>query len=416
LSVAAEHPQNSTLVSYKREKALLFTGVMIFGIGQSMLFVVFGPLARSMGLSEIQFGLIFTLSNLGLVIAGPYWGRASDRLGRKKVFMIGLSGTMAGTFSLALAIQVGLWGLLPIPALMALLFCARCVYSLTAIAVYPASSAFMADITDRATRAQGMALIGGANSMGSVLGPAIGAGLATIHVLFPMYTASALALAGVGMAALWLVEPPRHEASTTRTTLKITDKRILPFMLMWLTFFTVFTTLQFVSAFYIQDQFGVTDQTRIMRTFGLAMFSLGASNVVIQVGLFQIIRVRPSIVLRFCFPALAAGLLLLAFTKTLYFMFPAYMCIGLAFSCANPGISGGASLSVEPHEQGAASGLLSAATTSGVILGPLLGTSLYKISHTLPMFIGAALALAMATFTFFVRVPDPGAARPRSAQ
>jgi len=407
LSTANEEVDTRKAGSKKRDKFFLFTGIAIFGIGQSMLFVLFGPLAREMGLSEIQFGLLFTISNLGLVFAAPFWGRKTDSAGRKPVFIVGLLGTAAGMLALALAIQVGLWNILPIWGLFCLLLAARFVYSLTAIAVYPASGAYMADITSREDRARGMALIGGANSMGAILGPAIGGGLAFIHILFPMYAASALALAGAVMAMYLLVEPERSADSMRPSTLKFTDKRLVPFLIMWVAFFIVFTTLQFITAFYIQDRFGITESKEVVKIAALAMVAMGGTNVVVQMGLIQFFRIRAKTLLCLCFPFVAAGLLLLAFAPSLKMIFPAYMFIGLAFSMANPGISGGASLSVEPHEQGTASGYLAAATTAGVIFGPLLGTSLYQFSPSLPLLMGAGLAVAMAIFAFFVHIPDP---------
>ena len=394
--------------SAARAKVLLFLGVMIFGIGQSMLFVVFGPLAREMGLSPIQFGLIFTLSNIGLAIASPFWGRKSDSIGRKPIFLVGLAGTAVGLIVLAFAIQVGLWKLLPIWALVFVLFLARSVYSLTATAVYPSSAGFMADITDRKNRARGMALIGGGNSMGAVFGPAIGAlGSIVGFVLFPMYAAAALAIIGLIVAATMLAEPTRHENTSGAPGMKITDPRIRPFMYLWIAFFLVFTTLQFITAFYIQDQFGISDPKDVVWYASLALFFLGVFNVGIQLGLFQIIHVTPRTLLRMCFPSLALALAILAVAQDIWQIFPAYALIGLAFSCANPGINGGASLSVEPWEQGATSGLLAAATTVGVVFGPLLGTSLYEIGHTLPMIVGAVVAIAMAVYGFTVPVPDP---------
>ena len=406
MPIAGEKVDTRKAGTKKRDKAFLFTGIAIFGIGQSMLFVLFGPLAREMGLSEIQFGLLFTLSNIGLVFAAPFWGRKSDSVGRKPIFIVGLLGTAAGMLALGLAIQVGLWHILPLWGLFLLLLAARFVYSLTATAVYPASGAYMADITSREDRAQGMALIGGANSLGAILGPAIGGGLAFIHILFPMYAAGALALAGAVLAMYFLVEPERSADAMRPSTLKFTDRRLFPFIILWSLFFIVFTTLQFITAFYIQDRFGITEPKEVVKVAALAMVAMGGTNVVVQMGLLQVIRISPKTSLRLCFPFVATGLLLLAFAPTLSLIFPAYMCMGLAFSMANPGISGGGSLSVEPHEQGTASGYLSAATTSGVIFGPLIGTSLYQIIPAMPLFFGAGLAICAGIYAFFVHIPD----------
>ena len=80
--------------------------------------------------------------------------------------------------------------------------------------------------------------------------------------------------------------------------------------------------------------------------------------------------------------------------------------IGFAFSFATPGINGGASLSVEPHEQGAAAGILAAANTMGPILGPALGPLMYEVSPNLPMLLGAAIFTVLSFYVLTIRIPD----------
>ena len=61
----------------------------------------------------------------------------------------------------------------------------------------------------RQKRAQGMALMGGANSLGAILGPAIGGGLAFMGLLFPMYVTAGIMFAGAIWAIFILREPVR---------------------------------------------------------------------------------------------------------------------------------------------------------------------------------------------------------------
>jgi MFS family permease len=83
-----------------------------------------------------------------------------------------------------------------------------------------------------------------------------------------------------------------------------------------------------------------------------------------------------------------------------------FALLGLSFSFATPGISGSASMAVEPHEQGAAAGYLSAANTSGAILGPLVGPALYNIAPYAPMAAGCVLMLVMTVFAFTIPAPQ----------
>ncbi len=395
---------------YGAGKFILAGGVVIFAIGQSLLFIIVAPMARSIGLTELQFGLAFSISNVTLIFAAPFWGRKSDAVGRKPVFIIGLFGSAVGTLFMAIALQIGLTGAASTALLIAMIMFSRVVYGLTASAIYPSASAYIADVTDWQNRAKGMALIGSANSMGSILGPMIGGGLAFLGALVPMYAAAAISLIGAFAAIIWLAEPARHlerkkQKNKKASTLKATDPRLRPYMIMWASFFVVFISLNFVTAFYIQDKFGITDMAEVMRTASIALACMAIVITLIQGVLFQMIRISPRVLLRLCGPFFSASLFTMAFAPNLTVLMIAFGILGVAFSCATPGINGSASLTVEPHEQGVAAGYLSAANTVGAILGPLLGTAIYKIQPNAPMLFGGTLFVVISIYALFI--PDP---------
>ena len=62
------------------------------GLGQSFAFVLVPPLARDLGLSEIQTSTIFAISAVAWAITSASWGRASDNFGRRNIAVIGLIG------------------------------------------------------------------------------------------------------------------------------------------------------------------------------------------------------------------------------------------------------------------------------------------------------------------------------------
>ncbi len=400
-----------TSKAYNYGKFILAGGVVIFAIGQSLLFIIVAPMARSIGLTELQFGLTFSLANISLIFAAPFWGRKSDSIGRKPVFIIGLFGSGFGTLLMAFSLNMGLQGMLATFGLMAMIFFSRLVYGLTASSIYPSAAAYIADVTDWQNRAKGMALIGSANSIGSILGPAIGGGLAFMGALFPMYAAAAVSVAGGLAAIVWLVEPEQHrerklQKNKPKSTLKFTDRRLRPYMIMWAIFFVIFISLNFITSFYIQDRFGITEMEEVMRTAGLMLACMAIVITLIQGVLFQIIKISPQVLLRLCGPAFALGLFTMAFAPSLPFLAAGFAMLGGAFACATPGINGSASLTVEPHEQGAAAGYLSAANTSGAILGPVLGTSLYKLQPNAPMLIGGVLMVIISIYALTIPAPQ----------
>jgi MFS family permease len=391
---------------FRSRLVVIGIGVTLFAIGQSLLFTIVAPLARATGLGEIQFGLILTIASVPLVFGAPYWGRKSDEVGRKPVFILGLAGSAVGTALVALTLEARLAGWLSLGGLVAGLLVSRALYSLTASALYPAAGGYIADVTDFRNRGQGMAILGATNSLGAVLGPLLAAALAFAGLLFPMYVAAALSVAGAVIALKLLKEPERHEASRRAADLRPSDPRLRPFMIMWLVFFLTFSSVQIVTAFYIQDRLGVSDAAGVVRVASFCLVSMAVVITVMQAVVLQVIRVRPQVLFRLCGPAFIAALLTMAFARSTPALMAGFAVLGLAFACATPGISGGASLSVEPHQQGTASGYLAAANTVGAILGPLVGTSLYRIAPVAVMYSGAALFLAVSIYAWTIQIPS----------
>ena len=87
---------------------LLFIGLFATAIGQAFVFAILPPLGRSVGLDEVRITAIISTSALVFTLVAPFWGRFSDKIGRKPVILIGLMGYCIG--SLAFAVLFSLAG------------------------------------------------------------------------------------------------------------------------------------------------------------------------------------------------------------------------------------------------------------------------------------------------------------------
>ncbi len=111
---------------------------------------------------------------------------------------------------IAFAMQAGLWGWLVPSSLFVVLLAGRLFFGLVAAGIQPAATAYFADITDATTRSKGMAQIGVAAGIGTIVGPMIGGTLAMVSALFPMYAASGFAALITVGAFVFLKEPAQH--------------------------------------------------------------------------------------------------------------------------------------------------------------------------------------------------------------
>ena len=390
-----------------RDRAILLFGLVTYGMGQSLLYVIFGPLARDLGLSEWQFGVLISASNVAVVAFSPLWGRASQARGRKTIFILGLIGYAAGYSLLAFGIQVGLWAVVSVTPLFFALLAARLIYGTLAAAISPAATAYIADTTDQANRSAGMALVAASGGIGTIIGPALGGALAKLGPVVPMYTAAGLALVAAVLSGAKLTEPERHADMPADAKVSVLDARIFPYLLGWFVIFMVFTAVQVITAFYIEDRFRVTDRADVIDVASIALFSMAVVTLVVQIVVMQIWKLSPKFLLRTSFLIYAAVLTVFAYSDSLLMLYVSFAGMGLCFALAAPGLNAAASLAVEPHEQGAVAGWLASAPAFGMIFGPALGGAVYNVAPDLPMLSGAALSVMVGVYFFFVRIPDP---------
>ena len=387
------------------DKVILIIGLIIYGTGFSLLYIIFAPLSRSIGLSTNQFGILIAISNVVLVFSSYFWGKKSQSIGRKPVFVIGLFSYAIAYALFAFGIQIGLWGLLASWQLFSLLFVIRLLYGGLIGGIQPAATAYMSDSTDASTRIKGMALIGMASGIGTMIGPIIGGTLVFIHPIFPMYFGAGIAVLGGILAMIFLIEPLKQAPVSEPVNLKFYDKRIMPYLIGWALVFLVFTSTQVIAAFFIEDQLGVSTQSEIIKATSISLLSMALTTTLMQAVVLQIINVSPRTLLRLCFFIFAAVLFVIPMVKSLGYFYLSFAGIGIAFSMVTPGLNSAATLSVETHEQGEVAGLLAAAPVVGMIFGPTIGALLYTADPGYPFLFGSLIAIALGIYFQFLKIP-----------
>ena len=379
----------------RAKRTLLFSLVSV-GMGFTVLFPILAPLGREMGLSEIQITTIIGSSGLVVFLTSPIWGRRSDAWGRKRVLLCGLFGFSAGTFLFNSVLYLALAGILTGSLLFIALVIARVTHASVMSASMPAANAYMADITDAASRTRGMAAAGAANNIGTILGPAV-AGLAVISLLTPLWVMAAIAFLNGLFVWRFLEEPPKHQTPVVRDRLKYSDPRILPFIIIGIAMFTGMGLVQQTMGFRFQDALGLS-AAETAQNFGFAMMLSGASSLFSQAVIVQRFNLAPFTLLRFAIPLLIVAFTMMALLETQLWLTIAMMVQGLGMGLASPGFTAGASLAVSPEEQGAVAGVAGSCGPLGFTLGPFIGGALYTLSPTAPYFFAAGLFLILFLF------------------
>ena len=383
-------------------RAALIAGLALMAMGQSVLFAIFGPLGRDIGMSEVMVGGVISLAAIAVVLASPAWGRQVDRRGRRPVFLISMAGLAITTLLFTLALEAGRAGWIAGLGAFVVLALARIAYGLAVTGAQPSVAGWVADTTTPEERTGGMAMIGAAYGTGTILGPVLAWSLSGIGLLVPLYTVAGMALC-VFVVAWRVVPETRAGGAGSGPPLSPLDPRLRIILITLVVAFVVVAMQQQTLAFYVQDTAG-TDNAQTAARVGQALALLAAMMFLVQ-GAVAVKKPAPMLLLRLGLPIGALGCAILILWPAQPGILLAHALFGLGFGLIVPGLQGLASLAVGAEEQGAVGGLVGASMAAGYAVGPVLGTGLYALWPILPYLLGIVL---LTTFcAIHLRRSDP---------
>lgn len=388
---------------------ILFAVSLIAAAGNMALQSVLPAIGREFGLRDTLVSAAFAISALMWTLTSPYWARLSDRLGRKKVIMIGLGGFVAsiGGFGLATTAGLQLW-LIPMVA-FALMTVARTIYGVFGSASPIAAQAYVADRTTPEQRTQSMSLLASAQGLGTVIGPAVAPFfiLPFVGLAGPMY-----AFALFGAVVLWVVwrrlpsgdvirQPAGRQREDAGKGLW-KDPRVRDYLLYGLLVTGAQAVNISVLGFHVIDELAATGlSVRDAQPFiGIAMLAGAAATLMAQWGLIPLLKLQAADLMRWGAGLALVGNLMTIAAPGYYGVVVGYAVISLGVGFARPGFTAGSSLSVDRHEQGAVAGLMMSLAGLSFLGPPVIGVALYEVAEAAPFVANAAL-LGFATLLCF---------------
>ncbi len=324
----------------------------------------------------------------------PYWGRKSDRWGRKPVLLINFGGAMLSMLLIAVATE--LW----------VLFVARLLAGALTGNV-AAAEAYVADVTEPEKRASGMAMIGIAIGVGFIIGVMIGAVVSgdpsNPNLETPPLVAAGLSASALAICALFLREshtpstPPRHDEAVDEIDAQV---RVLGYphvgLLTGILFLMgfVFAILESTFVLWTEGQLGWGPRDVFI---GYAFAGLVA--VVFQGGILGPFARRFGEIRAVSVGAalLGIGMALIPLTAEV----PVMMYFGLAGIAAGTGLGNPAVQSLisqysADDKTGASLGLGVSTVSLARVLGPILAGFLFaEVGQDLPFLAGAAAMIGV---------------------
>lgn len=390
--MSTANPDSSDTASLSLwQTTLLIGGLLTTAVGQSFIFATLPPLGREVGLDEVRINIIISLSALVFSVSSAWWGRFSDRVGRKPVILIGLGGYAAGNLAFALVFNAGLEGWVAGTPLFLIALLVRCMQSLVMSATQPGAAAYTADHSARRLRTRSLARLGTATSLGMIFGPILAGALAGWGLLFPLYAATVFAAMAMLVIARYLPSD-RHSDGPARPVVKLrlTDPRIRLFLLCSFGAFTGFSSIQQTLGFRLQDMLSL-DGTDTARYTGFALMASALATFVMQMTIAQRWSGSPLVLIRLGLGLLTLGSVGIALADQLNSILLGMAFMGAGLGLTVPAVAAGASLAVSPEEQGAAAGLVTALPAAGFVIGPVSGGYLYTLEPSASAFGASAV-------------------------
>lgn len=384
---------------------ILFCVQLSVAIGNTGLLSVLPAIGRTLGIADFLVSAIFALSALMWTITSPIWARASDRLGRKPLILVGLAGFALSMTLSGVVVMAGLSGWLGAGATFVFFLFARAIFGLLGSAANPATQAYIAERTSRAERTQSMATLAGAFGMGTLGGPVIAPLFVLPHVGLAGPLFGFAAIAAVMLLVVWRALPEERVARPAPSAEALAkpaplwkDPRVAPFLIYGFMVATCQNAQGQTLGFLVIDKQQLSPmaaQSYIM----IAMAGGAIAGLLAQWGLIRTFHMTPRDLLRWGVALAAGGNLIVAFAPDYAAVVVGFTLSSLGYGFARPGFTAGASLAVNLGEQARAAGAIAAINGANVLLAPAF-VWFYEHWSPGPFLLNMAILLCLFAYAF----------------
>ena len=387
--------------------------VALIGTMAIMAFVaVVGPVVRLLGLADWHAGLALTAGGVLWMLSARRWGTLSDRVGRKRVLLISLGAYAVTYLVLAIAVDFALTSPPVIAVSLAILVGTRALVGLFYAAVPTITAASVADQVAPGQRASAMAKLGTANAVGLVAGPMVAGWIAIYDIALALYAATLMPVLAMVLIAWKLPETKPaakpefkpelkpeavldgNKPAAIKRSVDFFDPRLrLPLAAVFVAMVAVAVT-QSTVGFLVIDRLALSLSDGA-KTAGYALTALGGGLIFSQ-SLMMRIHWSPTRWLLIGSFLASAGFCSVALLNSAWPMLSAFVLAGMGMGMVRPAVQALTADCVEADEQGAAAGTVASMQGFSMIVGPLAGTLLYRVSPGAPYLLVVVLLLLLA--------------------
>lgn len=336
-------------------------------------------------------------------IAAPLWGGLSDRIGRRPVLLISVSG---------LALSYLLWFF---SGSFTLLILARFIGGIMGGNISTAT-AVIADVTSKKNRSKGMAFVGIAFALGFIIGPALGGIFALIDLtqIYPTLVSygvnpfSMAALVAFTLSALnfvWIAkkfketlpEKKLGDVETTRSNNPFKLFKPLPFAGVNKTnfgnffFITAFSGMEFTLTFLAVERLSYSPMDNAYMFIFIGLMIALVQGGVVRRKASQTGEKKMSLM---GLILLIPGLLLISMAYNSWLLYAGLFFLSIGSAMIVPCLTALVSLYTPSQQQGQSLGIFRSLGALGRVFGPIIASVIYwRYGSSTPYLLGSAFLL-----------------------
>ena len=361
-------------------------------------------------LINFHIGLLTSIYPLFQLLFVVFWGKLSDKYGRKPIIICGLIGFVIMQLLTGLATS------------LTMLYIARIFGGIFTSSVIPVSNAYLSDITSEKRRTKIMAWSGVAASSGVIFGPVIGGFLSqtNLHYKFtygvfhldgfsvPFLLSAIFGIVVLGIVLQWL-KPSKLQPLQLHTIGNIKSKFIVG------RYFMILLLLSFVL------QFAITLFETVFSIFAKNELSFKSSQVGIGFMLCGLVMaiLQPVFATyglkilsgkkQMAFGFLISGIALIAFPfiRATSLIYITIIIFAIGGSMVTPNLLTAVSLLSKTHT-GRNISIQTSIISLGQIAGPILGTWLIAGGFYYPFIISGVIVLTAIGLVYFLKQQNKG--------
>jgi multidrug resistance protein len=392
------------LPSELQQISVLIAVNLVDMIGLMLILPLLPFYASDLGATAETIGQLIAAFSIAQLVAAPFWGRLSDRYGRRPALVIGLTASALAFLVFAYAHTV--W----------LLFVSRLVQGAGG-GTTGVAQAYVADTVKPQDRAKALGWLSASTNVGVVLGPVIG-GLAThLSRAAPGLVACGLCALNAYFAWRWLPESRPGAGAYHRgqrkpvwhaawQVLRHPTRAVPRFVWIYGIGMLAFSCLTSLVALFLKEEHGITEAT-----IGYFFSYIGILNILMRVVVLGLVvtRVGEPRAMRIGAATLILGLLVFPLAQNLGQLILVIPLVPVGTALLFPATTSLMSRYSDRAEIGTTMGV--AQTYAGIarVVAPILGTIVFqRIGHQWPFMAAAGLMALVSLLAFKVeQLPAP---------